>query len=277
VRSPPERWASLALTALALAAPASPVSPTTPTTPAMPAMPATPTSVSPAGSAASPPAPVALDPQAGQVPTREQIDRALAQLRADPNLGRERQERRLKFDDSSKPPTPATPPSWLHDFFEFLTQSLNLLLWISGAILLAAAAVWVLRRVRAERVNLPAAPPSPAASVELDLRPASLPADIGAAALALLEAGQLREALSLLYRGALSSAVHRYGIEIPPSATEGEALRAVRARLDAERGAYYSELIGAWQSMVYAGDEISREAIARLCRHFASLIQAPAV
>ncbi len=269
MRSPTERCASVVIAALALASPslAAP-SPTSRPSPISPA---------PVAPAAAPSGPTTLDPHAGQVPTREQIDQALAQLRADPNLGRERQERRLQFDDSRKPPTPATAPGWLHDFFEFLTQSLNLLLWISGALLLAAAVVWMLRRIRAEPLELPSAPPSPAANVELDLRPASLPADIAGAALALLDAGQLREALSLLYRGALSSAVHRYGIEIPPSATEGEALRAVRAHLDAERGAYYSELIGAWAAMVYAGNEVSREVIARLCRHFASLIQAPAV
>jgi hypothetical protein len=100
---------------------------------------------------------------------------------------------------------------------------------------------------------------------QLDLRPASLPEDIGAAALALLEAGRTREALSLLYRGALSRAVHRFGAVIGESFTEGEALKAVNARLDPPRVDYFAKLVGFWQRAVYAGERAAHEPIAHLC------------
>ena len=110
----------------------------------------------------------------------------------------------------------------------------------------------------------------------LDIRPESLPGNIGAAALALLEAGRGREALSLLYRGALSLAVHRHGIAILPSATEGEALRAVNATLDPPRAAYFTDLVALWQRAVYAGETISATPIHRLCRGFAATLEGAA-
>ena len=53
----------------------------------------------------------------------------------------------------------------------------------------------------------------------------TLPPDVGAAAAALARAGRLREALSLLYRGALSELVHRRGVRLLASHTEGDVLR----------------------------------------------------
>ena len=85
--------------------------------------------------------------------------------------------------------------------------------------------------------------------------------------------GHQREALSLLYRGALSRAVHRHGIAILPSATEGEALRAVNATLDPPRAAYFAELVGLWQRAVYAGESVLRDPIDRLCRGFATSLE----
>ena len=106
---------------------------------------------------------------------------------------------------------------------------------------------------------------------DMDIRPESLPADIGAAALALAEAGKTREALSLLYRGALSRAVHRFGAAIGESFTEGEALRAVGLRLDPTRLEYFSDLVGIWRRAGYAGEALSGDPVRHLCRGFATL------
>jgi hypothetical protein len=109
---------------------------------------------------------------------------------------------------------------------------------------------------------------------DMDIRPESLPENIGAAALALAEAGKTREALSLLYRGALSRAVHRFGIPIGDSYTEGEALRAVGAHLDAARLAYFGELVGIWRRAVYAGEVLADAPVRDLCRSFAAALDA---
>jgi hypothetical protein len=208
--------------------------------------------------------------------TRDEIRTAAAKLRADPNLGGERTVRTLRWNEEPSTKPAQAPPRWLTGLFDFLAQSSSLILWILGALCAAFAVVWAIRMLR-ERVPAAALPESPVTSVHgLDIRPESLPQDIGAAALALLEAGREREALSLLYRGALSRAVHRHGVAILASATEGEALRAVNAKLDPPRAAYFADLVALWQRAVYAGERVMREPIDRLCRGFAASLESAA-
>jgi hypothetical protein len=207
--------------------------------------------------------------------SREEIRAAAAKLRADPNLGGEKTLRTLRWKQTNDA-KPAQTPRWLTGLFDFLAQSSSLLLWILGALCVAIAVVWGIRKLR-ERVPVAAAPQRGVESLHgLDIRPESLPENIGAVALELLEAGRHREALSLLYRGALSRAVHRHGVAIAASATEGEALRAVNATLDPHRAAYFANVVALWQRAVYAGESVMREPIARLCRGFSESLEGAA-
>ena len=79
----------------------------------------------------------------------------------------------------------------------------------------------------------------------LDIRPASLPDDIGAAALALCQRGELRAALSLLYRGGLSRLVHQHRAAIGAASTEGECVRIAEALLPVEASGYFRALVAA--------------------------------
>ena len=76
---------------------------------------------------------------------------------------------------------------------------------------------------RASRRREPYRPPP--ALFGMDLAPEKLPPDVAAAAAALAREGRLREALGLLYRGALSELVHKRGVQLLASHTEGEAVR----------------------------------------------------
>jgi hypothetical protein len=207
--------------------------------------------------------------------SRAEVSAAVAQLRKDPNLGGEHKIRSLRWTGGQSTPQPVNAPPWLVGLFEFLGQSSSALLWMAGAIGVGIAAIWLIRvfKARAPGREEPA-PASVARESQLDIRPASLPEDIGAAALALLEAGRIRDALSLLYRGALSRAVHRFGAVIGESFTEREALKAVNARLDPPRAAYIGELVGFWQRAVYAGERAAYQPIAHLCSRFAPTLDA---
>jgi hypothetical protein len=231
-----------------------------------------------AARAAGPGTPASAAANAASIGTylsRDEIRAAAAKLRADPNLGGEKSLRTLRWNEG-KEAKAAPTPRWLTRLFDFLAQSSSLLLWIVGALCVAFAVVWGIRVLR-ERVPAAATPEPQVASLHgLDIRPESLPENIGAAALELLEAGRERDALSLLYRGALSRAVHRHGIAIAASATESEALRAVNATLDPPRASYFSDLVALWQRTVYAGESVMREPIARLCRGFAESLEGSA-
>ncbi len=67
-------------------------------------------------------------------------------------------------------------------------------------------------------------------------------------------------------------AVHRFSVVIGESYTEGEALRAVKQRVDESRARYFSALIGLWQRAVYAADLPPAQAVEALCREFSPVL-----
>jgi len=79
----------------------------------------------------------------------------------------------------------------------------------------------------------------------MELAPEKLPQDVPQAAAELAAAGRLREALSVLYRGALSELVHRRGVQLLASHTEGEAVRLAGMP-------YFAALVDAWRRCAYA-------------------------
>jgi hypothetical protein len=80
----------------------------------------------------------------------------------------------------------------------------------------------------------------------MELAPEKLPPDVAAAAAALAREGRLREALGMLYRGALSELVHKRGVRLLASHTEGDVLR-----LSGDMS-YLRNLVDAWQRCAYA-------------------------
>jgi hypothetical protein len=96
--------------------------------------------------------------------------------------------------------------------------------------------------------------------------PESLPDDVAGTAAALAREGRVREALSLLYRGALSVLVHRERVKLIEGDTEGDTLRAARTALPEAAGEYFSTLVRAWILAAYADrlpDAAGAESLAR--------------
>ncbi len=216
-------------------------------------------------------------PAAGTLTARD-IAAAVTAVGKDPNLGGETHVRTLRWVKSDRNEVPASPPpSWLVDLFDFFGSVGGLALWVVGTVVVALTAVWIYRVARTHGPSLP--PPAATATVmrvgELDIRPASLPADIAAAAMERLAEGRVREALSLLYRGALSRAVHRHGVAIGASFTEGEALGAVTRTLDASVAGYFTNLVTVWRRAVYAHESIEAETIRGLCGDFGTILGGP--
>ncbi len=87
----------------------------------------------------------------------------------------------------------------------------------------------------------------------LDVRPESLPGDPLGTARSWWADGRHREALSLLYRAALSWLIHQGGVEIDAGDTEGECTRRVAATPGtAGLSAYFQQLTRAWLGLAYA-------------------------
>ena len=135
--------------------------------------------------------------------------------------------------------------SWLRAVGYALATAGEVLMWLGAGALLAYAIWWASRML--PRFNAPKPEPyrPPAALFGMDLAPEKLPADVAAAAIALAREGKLREALGLLYRGALSELVHKRGVQLLSSHTEGEAVRLAKLP-------YFAILVDVWLQCAYA-------------------------
>ena len=226
----------------------------------------------PAASAAS-----AVDPRAARV------EAAVARLRDDPLLSGRHKEHRLRWKDDDEPPKKKPPDmpdlgflDWLSSLGRFINDTSRFLLWGLVAVLVAVALVSARHvvQLRAFRRRKDAAAVSHVR--DLDVRPQSLPDDVGAAAWALWQSGRVPAALSLLYRGALSRMIHRFDVPITASATEGECLVLARGRLEPGALRYVTQVVRAWEANIYGGRGLSDAMGEALCTGFGQRLDASA-
>ena len=206
----------------------------------------------------------------GAAPTPAEIDAAVSALRADPNLAIDRKTRRLKWKDSGARNAPASGTiEWLAEMFEWLAGTARVLVWATIAVLVALITVAVMRQLRLVEMRPRKRPgEAPTHIRDMDIRPESLPDDIGATALALWEGAEHRAALSLLYRGLLSRLVHGYGVPIRESNTEGDCLLLAERQLAPDTAAYAGRIVRTWQRAVYGGKEVDPDEVRGLCAEF---------
>lgn len=86
----------------------------------------------------------------------------------------------------------------------------------------------------------------------MDVRKESLPEDIISEVKKLWEANQHREALSLLYRGALVRLINQEQVKLEDSYTEGDVLRHAGKQLNANKQRYLNNLTTQWKLIAYA-------------------------
>lgn len=212
-------------------------------------------------------------------PTREQVNAEVEKLRADPDLSGVHKQKTLRFkkdEDKKKKAEPSSLPDWLRSLARWMTEAGRAVVWVLGGLAVALFIVglrhWI--RVRAGAVKGPHAA-LPSHVRDLDIRPESLPDQIGAAAAALWQRGEHRAALSLLYRGALSRLVHQHAVPIRAASTEGECVALAAARLAPERSAFFGRLVSAWQLAVYGGRLPESGSVLALCTDFDTQFRAP--
>lgn len=212
------------------------------------------------------------DAQAAE-PQREAAIRKAPSVIADvlkaPEFGKHRKRQELQL--RTEPDAPAKDaPGWFKRWLEFwrgagrwMAEGLRVAGWIGIAIVAAILLRLLLRQlgvVRARRTP----PPPPAEVAGLDIRPESLPDDVADAARQLLAAGRHREALGLLYRGALSRLAHQARIPFARGDTEGDCLMRV-TRAGSGMRAYFALLTRTWQTVAYAHAELAEGEGNALC------------
>jgi hypothetical protein len=159
---------------------------------------------------------------------------------------------------------------WIEKFVEWTADILRYGVWVVvGVVVLALLFTLHYWWRMSERQLTLAAENLPTHVGGLDIRPQSLPDDIGAAARGEWFKGNVVACLSLLYRGALSALVMRFSAAIRSSFTEAECLNAAKSRVDAKALAYLEVLVNAWQLAVYAARFPTEATVLSLCDEFA--------
>lgn len=211
--------------------------------------------------------------------TAEQIARAIEKVKADPNLATERTIKTLRWKGADTVANPSRVPRWLLwivGFFRWVAQTTRVLVWCVVIILVALLFTVIARfsrgYVAASRDQTLVAPTH---VQSLDIRPETLPANIGAAARALWDAGDHRAALALLYRGLLSRLVHVHDVPIRASSTEGDCLALTSRHLVVGRQAYVTQLVRVWQRAVYGHHEVDSGTVYLLCDGFDVALDSP--
>ena len=203
--------------------------------------------------------------------TPEHVKAAAEAVQNDPLLGGQKTVRTLRWKaDEREPERPPEPPApWLFELIRWMAESARVLMWLLGAaavgVLLVTLRRWI--RLRAEESG-GSAFVFPSHVRDLDIRPESLPDDIGLAARALWLRGEQRAALSLLYRGALSRLVHGHAVPIRAASTEGECVHIASRTLSEPSSAFFARLVGAWQVAVYGAHIPETASVLALCDEF---------
>jgi hypothetical protein len=206
-------------------------------------------------------------------PAEAEIARALETVKTDPNLATLRTIKMLRWKNPASPKRPGRLAwlSWIVDLFKWVDQSARLIIWGAALALVGWLVVYIVRTVRSRRdvPVLEKGAVAPRQVRDLDIRPESLPDDIGAAARRLWDRSEHRAALALLYRGMLSRFAHVHRIPIRDSSTERDCLALAARHLPAAQSEYASRLVGEWQRLVYGSQDIQTPMVYRLCDGFA--------
>jgi len=161
------------------------------------------------------------------------------------------------------------PPEWLLNLLTFFSDIGQIAAW-AGVGIIVALLIYAALRLRIPKSDpIPGYVP-PDALFGMDLRPESLPDDIAGAALELAQQNRLREALSLLYRGALSHLVHRSRLAFAAGDTEEDCLRTASRALDGNVMRYFTSLVGAWRRIAYGYDAPGAPEVQALCRDWSA-------
>jgi len=215
-------------------------------------------------------------PDAAADPRAARIEKAVGDLRDDPLLTGKHKEMRPRWTSDDEPAKKKSKLdkdssllAWMAAFARFISDTSRFLLWGAIAVLVALALVSARHFINLRAFQRRARAEAAVSHVrDLDVRPESLPDDVGAAAWKLWQAGRVPEALSLLYRGALSRLIHQYHVPITSSATEGECLDLARTRLEPPALRYVTQVVRAWEASIYGGRALSSAMGEALCTGF---------
>ena len=204
-----------------------------------------------------------------QQPTARKAPEEIKEVLKDPDFGRKGTRTRIRYVGPEWDGKSQSKPfdwSWVEKLGRWLGEVSRVVAWIAGAALLAFVLYHVARYIRMHRFGA-AGPRRPDFLFGMDVRPESLPDDVAGTAESLARQEKLREALSLLYRGALVRFMDA-GVEFRQGDTEGDCMRRVEAGEAAARKSYFHRLVDSWQSLAYGHHAVEAAHVGALAREW---------
>ena len=210
-------------------------------------------------------------------PTDAEIADAIEAVKADPNLATERTIKTLRWKERTTTPPTGMPAwlEWIAGLIRWFEQSARVLVWCAAVVAAGLLGGYIARIVRtrmersAEETFI-----APTHVQALDIRPETLPPQVGDAARLLWDRGDHRAALALLYRGLLSRLAHVHHVPIRDSSTEGDCLALAARHLTSGTREYASGLIAVWQRTVYGHERVQTATVHALCDDFSAALDA---
>ena len=174
------------------------------------------------------------------------------------------------------------PPQWLQD----LLAAIATFVAEFGQVILIALGLgvvgWLVLRILREgglRLDLPTPGARrkhvPGELFGLEITEESLPDDVAGEALGAARSGRPRDALALLYRGALSRLALVHGAELSRGVTERECLDVARPLLAAAAADYFARLTGTWLRCAYGHLDPTVDDLGALCEAWPRFFDTP--
>lgn len=205
----------------------------------------------------------------------QQSPEKLKDILQQPEYGGQIVKERLKFPDNNaetkkeKPkekPIPKREPVNISPkgAFDGVAGIGQIALWIGLALIVCGIVYFIVIRlpVRDQKNKRSFSPPAEIAG--LDIQPESLPKNIAEVALSLIHKGDLRSALSLLFRGSLSVLAYRDRVMFRSSDTEHDCIRLVK-RANLTSTDFFIALTQLWLAQAYAHRSPDIIKLERLC------------
>jgi hypothetical protein len=176
------------------------------------------------------------------------------------------------------PEEDSEPPAWLRWLLgslgriaSWIANATEIVLWTACIVgMLALARFWPRMKASLRRGAMRLTRKQAAIyGIIPDLPAEPLPDDIPGHATVAWRRGLHRDALSLLYRGALQSLSKRFQLPLYASHTEIESVELCQARCPAVVGHYFNRLTHAWMRMAYGHRQVSDEEFDDLLRGWA--------
>ena len=216
--------------------------------------------------------PSIAEERAQSIMDRIEVVNALEEILADPEFGSTKSRTVPKFKDRDRKETDENDSTldlgffeWLADAARSLAIGFKIVLWTAVAIFLGLL-LYTLSKFRRNLSAPSALNRHHGGGEDAQSHPMTqdLPADIVATAERLLASGDRRQALSVLFRGALRSVMNEHELKIASGATETDCQKSIAAVASQQQTKTFTDLLDVWRNEAYANQPQSEASIRAL-------------